>query len=316
MQKKYKNNLLISICTITYNHEKYISQAIESFLMQNTTFEYEIVIADDASQDNNQKIINKYQNENPDKIKAILQEHNIGMMNNLIDALNNCKGKYLAFCEGDDYWTDPLKLQKQVDFLEANPEFGLVATDIIPVDKDSKLLEGVESVEAVRRRFNSGWVFWDLMKGNFINTLTVCIRRELIADLIPLVKKEKLWYVYDYWFWLHVASRTKIKIMEDKTAAYCIHSGGASQKKDFFHKRIPLVRTNALQYFLQQHPYKELTSEEKALAGKVFWKTLFSKKLNIREKKVLWNIIYTSPCILCSFVHLVQSKILFCGRNG
>jgi glycosyltransferase involved in cell wall biosynthesis len=107
---------------ITYNHEKYIAQAIEGVLMQQTTFRYELVISDDSSLDNTLNIIKEYQERHPNIIRIIYREKNLGSMRNFSDTFNYCNGKYIAICEGDDYWTDSLKLQKQVDVLENNPK--------------------------------------------------------------------------------------------------------------------------------------------------------------------------------------------------
>jgi GT2 family glycosyltransferase/tetratricopeptide (TPR) repeat protein/uncharacterized HAD superfamily protein/hypoxanthine phosphoribosyltransferase len=120
-----ENNITVSILCITYNHEKYIAKAIESFLFQKTNFPFEVVVADDASTDANQKVIREYAEKYHDFIRPILRKQNIGANNNWIDAYGNCRGKYLALCDGDDYWTDPLKLQKQVDFLEAHPDYAI-----------------------------------------------------------------------------------------------------------------------------------------------------------------------------------------------
>lgn len=122
---------LVSVCTITYNHEKYIAQAIDSFLMQRTNFPIEIVIGDDFSSDNTREIILGLQKKYPETISLIQREKNIGVIPNLVDVLANCKGKYIAFCEGDDYWIDPLKLQKQVNFLESNLDFSLCFHDAL-----------------------------------------------------------------------------------------------------------------------------------------------------------------------------------------
>lgn len=117
---------LVSICCITYNHENFIRQALDGFLMQQTNFPIEIIIHDDASTDNTANIIREYQGKHPHLIKPILQRENqysamgFGFISNVF---KEAQGKYIALCEGDDYWTDPLKLQKQVDFLEENPEY-------------------------------------------------------------------------------------------------------------------------------------------------------------------------------------------------
>jgi len=122
------NNILVSISCITYNHEKYISEALESFLMQKTNFKYEILIHDDASTDNTAKIIREYEKKYPEIIKPIYQTVNQYSKKIKITIIYNyprAKGKYIALCEGDDYWTDPFKLQKQVDYMELHPECSL-----------------------------------------------------------------------------------------------------------------------------------------------------------------------------------------------
>lgn len=116
------DELTVSVFMITYNHEKYISQAIEGVLMQQTSFKYEIVIGEDCSTDSTREIVVSYKKKYSDRIKLLLHDVNIGAINNHIVTFNACNGKYIAFCEGDDYWTDPYKLQKQVDFLEKNPK--------------------------------------------------------------------------------------------------------------------------------------------------------------------------------------------------
>ncbi|HWI47488.1 MAG TPA: glycosyltransferase [Rummeliibacillus sp.] len=120
-------NILVSINCITYNHGKYISDAIDSFLMQKTKFKYEILIHDDASTDSTADIIREYEKKYPDLIKPIYQTVNQYSKGVHVSYINDkrAKGKYLAFCEGDDYWTDPYKLQKQVDYMEKHPECSL-----------------------------------------------------------------------------------------------------------------------------------------------------------------------------------------------
>ncbi|WP_445730840.1 glycosyltransferase [Mariniflexile sp.] len=117
----------ISVCVITYGHEKYIQQSIESILMQVCNFEMELIVANDKSPDHTDKIIKNIIKTHPkgSVIKYLNREVNLGMMPNFIDAINNCTGEYVALCEGDDYWIDPLKLQKQVDFLDENKGFVL-----------------------------------------------------------------------------------------------------------------------------------------------------------------------------------------------
>lgn len=117
------DNPLVSICTITYNHEMYIAEAIESFLSQETNFAFEIIIGEDCGMDGTADIIRKYAKQYPTIIKAIIRKNNVGIIPNFTDIMMQAKGKYIALCEGDDYWIDVKKLQIQVDFLELNENF-------------------------------------------------------------------------------------------------------------------------------------------------------------------------------------------------
>lgn len=136
------NEIMVSIVCITYNHERYIMDAIESFLMQKTDFKFEILIHDDASTDNTTTIIRDYQEKHPDLINAIIQTENQYSQGIDVDELNSnrAKGKYIAICEGDDFWTDPLKLQKQVEYMETHPGCSLCVHDacIVNVAKKRK----------------------------------------------------------------------------------------------------------------------------------------------------------------------------------
>jgi glycosyltransferase involved in cell wall biosynthesis len=118
-------NIKVSVVMITFNHENYIREAIEGVLMQETDFEMELIISNDCSTDATNIVIEDFLLNHPNafKVKYFNQEKNLGMMPNFIFTLNQSKGNYIAICEGDDYWTDTYKLQKQVDFLEANPEY-------------------------------------------------------------------------------------------------------------------------------------------------------------------------------------------------
>ncbi len=123
------NQIIVSIQCLAYNHAPYIRQCLDGFVMQKTNFRFEAIVHDDASTDGTQDIIREYEKKYPDIIKPIYQKENQyskgipGYITNLIT--QQCKGKYIAVCEGDDYWIDPLKLQKQVDFLEAHPDYTL-----------------------------------------------------------------------------------------------------------------------------------------------------------------------------------------------
>lgn len=129
---------LVSVHMITYNHEKFIAQAIEGVLMQKTDFPFELIIGEDCSTDRTREIVVDYANKYPDIIKPILHEKNVGMKANGRACRAASRGKYIAICEGDDYWIDPLKLQKQVDFMESHPECSFCFTMCQRVNESGK----------------------------------------------------------------------------------------------------------------------------------------------------------------------------------
>lgn len=130
---------MVSVGMLTYNHEKYISRALDSILMQEVNFDYEIVIADDCSTDGTRAIILEYQKRYPDIIRPIFNKSNIGSQNNANLIRTACGGKYRATLEGDDYWITSTKLQKQVDFLEKNPDYIAIGGDFICIDDNGDL---------------------------------------------------------------------------------------------------------------------------------------------------------------------------------
>ena len=114
------NPLTVSIFCMVYNHEHFLIDCLDGFLMQKCDFDFDIVVGEDCSTDKSREILLDYAKRFPGKFKLILHDENVGATENQRIVLENCTGKYIALCEGDDYWTDPLKLQKQVDFLEEN----------------------------------------------------------------------------------------------------------------------------------------------------------------------------------------------------
>ena len=123
VMKSDSPEITVSICCITYNHEKYIAQCLDSFLMQRTSFRYEIILGEDCSTDSTRSIAEAYARQYPDRIRLLTGPVNVGAQKNLLRVLKRAAGKYIALCDGDDFWTDPAKLQKQVDFLENNPSY-------------------------------------------------------------------------------------------------------------------------------------------------------------------------------------------------
>ncbi|HOL99061.1 MAG TPA: glycosyltransferase [Bacteroidales bacterium] len=220
------NDPLISICCITYNHEKFIAEAIEGFFMQKTNFNYEIIISDDYSTDNTLNIINKYISDpkNNGKIKCFHHPQNIGMIPNFIFALQHCTGKYIALCEGDDFWTDPFKLKKQVDFLENNHDFYAVFHNAIIVDKNSKRIKNFHNKE-----IDSEHNFESIIQGWFVPTASIVFRNdaEILQGMKELISKTEI-ISGDRLLLAFIGNQGKIKYFSDIMSAYRKHGGGIS----------------------------------------------------------------------------------------
>ena len=215
------NTPLLSVCLITYNHKDYISEAIEGVLMQKINFKIELIIADDCSTDGTIDIINKYRKENPTLIRIIQQEINVGPANNWLVLMNspNTKTEYISYFEGDDYWTDPLKLQKQVDFLEGNPDFGICFHRANLLKNDEFSLHPIPSLFE-----KESFKYIQLLEHyNFITTASVVFR-----------KPEK--FIFPTWFtkipygdmglYKLVSKEMKIKCLKDNMSVYRIHEKG------------------------------------------------------------------------------------------
>ena len=217
---------MVSVCCITYNQEQYIRTALESFVSQRTNFDFEIVISNDCSSDDSQQIINEFKTKYSN-IRDISPQKNLGAIKNFYYALNECRGKYIAFCEGDDYWIDENKLQNQVDFLEANSDFGMCYTK-------TKYFFQEKNCFARHLYGNRISSINDLIqKGNRIQTLTVCIRKDLILQYLSEVNPaEKQWLMGDYPMWLFAALNSKIFFIDKCTACYRVLNNSASHSPD------------------------------------------------------------------------------------
>ena len=165
---------LVSVLMITYLHENFIEEAIEGVLMQECDFEIELIIANDCSPDNTHKIIQSILKSHPkaNRIKYFRHEKNLGMMPNFLFGLNEAKSKYIALCEGDDYWIDPLKIQKQVDFLQNNERFVITYHDAIKIDNNGNLLQEKILTERNAKDYSA----FELKRAPHILTLTILFR--------------------------------------------------------------------------------------------------------------------------------------------
>lgn len=227
MNEAISENPMVSICTLTYNQAPYIRQCLEGLLMQKTDFLFEILIHDDASTDGTVAIIQEYEKKYPLIIKPIYQKENQYSKRVNISCTFQylrAKGKYIALCEGDDYWTDPLKLQKQVDLLEQTPEIGVVYSRAQCFYQKSKKIK-----ETIGKDYIS---FENLLYVNVIPTLTVMFRKELQRRYeYEINPHEKQWKMGDYPMWLWMSKNSKLYFMNEITGVYRILDESASHSK-------------------------------------------------------------------------------------
>lgn len=174
-----RNKLLLSVFILTYNHEKFIREALDSVLNQVTSFDFEIIIGDDASTDKTPDILKEYQTKYSDRIKLFLRKKNLGGKgaNNLLDLVKRCTGKYVIALEGDDYWIDKYKLERQVNFLERHPEYIGVAHKCVVVDEISHP-NGEQYPECIDKIYTIKHLASNIMPGQF----TTLMYRNIYCD--------------------------------------------------------------------------------------------------------------------------------------
>ena len=231
--EEYPNNVkinpLVSVCVQTYQHASFIKQCLESIVLQQTSFDFEILIGEDASTDGTRAICLDYAKKNPDRVRLFLHSReNVIYINgqpsgrfNMLYNIEKANGKYLAFCEGDDYWTDPLKLQKQIDFLEINHDFSMsISSRIVINEKGKKIKEQINEIDE--------WSILEVVNGFIPFTQTIVARnlpglKDFFLSHLSHIGGDRL---FTYFCSLH----GKIKSFKEIMAAYRDHGKGAWTK--------------------------------------------------------------------------------------
>jgi len=262
MKNVVEKSILVSVQMLTYKHEAYIRQAIESVLMQKTDFELDLIIADDCSPDKTPEIVNDVIRNNPKgyRIKYFRHEQNIGMQKNGLFALSKCKGKYIAICDGDDYWTDPYKLQKQVDFLEGNTNYSICFHKIqIFKEPENKLVP-----DYITREVNETTDIYELAKKNYIHTPSVVFR-----NIIERYPKELYKSPFgDYFLLMLIAQYGKIKKIDDVKAVYRVSQNGIWSGKKNKQKDILTYLNLMINYFQDERVLTILKNRRNSILRK------------------------------------------------
>jgi glycosyltransferase involved in cell wall biosynthesis len=234
---------LVSVLMITFNHENYIRQAVESVLAQQAGFPYELVIADDCSTDQTAAIAAEYERQNPDRVRLLRRHRNLGATRNFVDALRQCRGRFVAILEGDDYWIVPDKLARQADLLLSHPECSICFT-------------------RTRVTYETGdcepWDYpmWeqiyytakDLLKENFVPNCTAVFRQGLLLEIPE-------WFYHlsfaDWGLHLLLATLGDLVFLPETTAVYRVHGKGiwSGLEPETRAIRLEEVRVKLQEYF-------------------------------------------------------------------
>lgn len=235
---------LVSVNTITYNQAPFIHGCIEGVLMQKTNFAYELVIGEDCSTDGTREIVQEYAKKNPEIIRVITSESNVGIIKNAIRTSLACRGKYIALCEGDDYWTDPLKLQKQVDFLETHPKYPICFHPVIwREEKTGKMRKTYYGAPGVKDFYTLD----DLLeRSNFLPTASVVFRNFSIKELPAWFSQVPIGDIAAHVINLYNSSSERIGFIDEPMAVYRRHRGGTHGGNTLIKNRLALIQTYLL----------------------------------------------------------------------
>lgn len=241
MNSAYKpHGITVSVIMVTYKHETFISEAIEGVLMQLCDFGVELIIADDDSPDGTEEVVKHFIENHPkgNWIKYHKHEKNIGMMPNFLFALKEAKGQYIALCDGDDYWINNKKIQKQFDYLESNDQCNLIFHDVDLLQDSHLISDYITAFKNKRVVYHRE----DLYSGNFIHTSSVMLRNNL---------KIPAWYELsipgDYFLYLIVTkSNKKFARLNETMSIYRVHEGGiwSMQNKEQYQTRLSMSIIN------------------------------------------------------------------------
>ena len=271
---------LVSICCATYNHEKFIRDAIEGFLMQKTNFPFEILVHDDASTDNTQDIIREYEKRYSNLIFPIYQKENQysrGIKVSHSFQYPRARGKYIALCEGDDYWTDPYKLQKQVDFMGRNPGYSLCVGGFIRyapnTEEKSFVIKNIKENDPNRNGFT--FSLKEMQIAWLTQTLTALFRK----DIIDKIDFSRYKHRRDAHLFYHLVKERKAFYFREIFGVYRIHENGIYSMKK------PITRSKA-EYYIHKELYVNNKDEYTRSRYFLFIIDLFQKKQTTLKEKI------------------------------
>lgn len=307
---------IVSVTVATYQHVNYIKQCLDGILMQKTDFPYEIILGEDGSVDGTQEICKEYAEKYPDKIRLFIRDRKLSQyigkdgkvtrFNGIWNRMS-ARGKYIAWCEGDDYWTDFLKLQKQIDFLEAHPNYGLVHGCVkVYNEKDKSFSDNLLGTDFENAD--------QLIIGNRIVALSACFRTDLYRAYFRDVTVQSSWKMGDYPLWIYIALKSKVHFLNEVVGVYRVLENSASHNDDIGKEIDFLYNAYSISLFFA------INSGKKSIVYKIRKNLLYALLYTyvVKNQKMdsrLWNIIKELKVFTIKGVGitiLINSK---CGRR-
>jgi glycosyltransferase involved in cell wall biosynthesis len=273
---------LVSVRVATYNHEKYIIQCLEGILMQRTQFPFEVIIGEDCSTDRTREIVKEYQKKHPEIIRVITSEQNVGSMQNNLRIQAACRGQYHAYCEGDDYWIDPLKLQKQVNFMETHPDYVMCFHNVLVLSEDKSEPASFICPPDLPRKIT---VIDLLQRQMFIQTGSVLVRNPMLAVLPEW--RSKVWcgdLVQRLW----CTQQGPVGYLDELMSVYRKHSGGLTTT---IYSDINRACNDAIYIYEQFNQYTDYQYND-----------LILKNVKMKKRSIVFRKLKRSAPILCFFV--------------
>ncbi len=269
-----KDKIKVDILMITRNHKNYIQQAVESVLAQSTSFKIRLVIGDDASTDGTSQFLSELGASFPNLIQVKTQSSCLGIFANFQDTLKRCNAEYVALLEGDDYWTDTLKLQKQIDFLDQHPDI-MLSTHAVRIEKNGLLTNQQFSKASPGIKITK-----DLFKQNFPTAASVFRR-----SAIPVLPE---WFptygLIDWPLWLVISTKGKMHLMKENMAVYRCQSQGFWTSKTKSEQDELIEKTFSLFAEHNEHFRKPLTRMLKRRRAQRALERLKDEKINSWQK--------------------------------
>ena len=307
--KNFVTNPLVSVVVPSYNRANTILQTIDSITNQRCNFDFEIIIGDDCSIDNVREILLAYQAKYPEKIKLLFYDENIGLGANWATCIKECRGRYIANCDNDDYWHNSQKLQLQVDFMEQFPQYGLCHTDYRKHNRTTNEIkeykcENISTKETETQQQS-------VMRGHFVCcNASVMYRRSVLLQYVDMDDYIKYRFTLQDWnTWMLLASYTEFGCLHVSTATFGIenHSITRPESIDVLEKRFQKEK-ECYKYICEKFP-KDFPYIEKEYNDyvNVSCLNLSYRKLNYRSAKKYANLI----CDKSLKVRCTKNKLLF-----